>query len=177
MRIGGILETVRPGRPWLVGIAAGLLFQTVLFVRGNPGGAGVQPIAFNHAKHVESGVSCTDCHRGAATEEHATVPDISVCMGCHEAPLTKSPEEARLRAYAAAGAEIPWRPVTHVAAHVYFSHRRHVTLAKLDCATCHGAMQKLTAPPRAPFRALTMDFCIQCHQRNQARTDCNDCHR
>jgi hypothetical protein len=164
-----------PLRPVLAGFGLVFLVQTAFFLRGNP--EQVQPIAFNHAQHIASGLACTDCHKGAQTEEHATIPDLATCMGCHATPLGKSAEEAKLKAFAAAGAEIPWRPVTQVPAHVYFSHRRHATLAKIDCATCHGAMEKLTAPPRGPFRAPSMDNCIECHNQNRVNTDCNDCHR
>ncbi len=174
--IDSIARLSGPLRPLLAGFGLVFLCQTVLFVRGNPD-AGVQPIAFNHAKHLASGLECGNCHAGAETSEHASLPPLETCMGCHETPLTKSPEEARLRAFAASGREIAWRPVTTVPAHVYFSHRRHAALGKIACSVCHGAMEKLTAPPRAPFHAITMDYCIQCHQKNQARTDCNDCHR
>jgi predicted CXXCH cytochrome family protein len=164
-------------RPYLAGFGLVFLLQTAFFMRGTPGGAGVQPIAFNHSKHIAAGLGCTDCHTAVQTEEHATVPSIAICMGCHESALTKSPEEAKLRAFGATGKEPPWRPVTHVPTHVYFSHRRHVSIAKLECVTCHGAMAKLTSPPQRPLVAIAMDSCIGCHQQKQARTDCNDCHR
>lgn len=169
-------------RPWLrslgpllAGFGLVFLVQAAFFLRGNS--EGVQPIAFNHAKHIASGLSCPDCHKGVQTEEHASIPDLATCMACHATPLGKSAEESKLKAFAAAGAEIPWRPVTHVPAHVYFSHRRHVSLAQIDCTTCHGAMEKRTVPPRSPFRSLGMNDCIDCHQKNNAHTDCNDCHR
>ena len=162
--------------PWLAGFALVFVAETV-FLRGYAGREGPQPIAYNHARHIAAGLDCTDCHAGARTAEHATIPAISVCLGCHESAVTKSPEEAKIRAFAAQGREIPWHPVTHVPAHVYFSHRRHVTIARLECATCHGAMDKLTEPPSEPALRLDMNACIACHQKNQARTDCNDCHR
>ena len=174
--IDTIARLSRPVRPFLAGFVLVFVCQTVLFVRGNPD-AGVQPVAFNHARHLASGLECSYCHTGAEAGEHATLPTLETCTGCHEAALTKSPEEARLRGFAASGRELAWRPVTSVPAHVYFSHRRHVALGKIACSVCHGEMEKLTAPPRAPFHRITMDSCIQCHQKNQARTDCNDCHR
>jgi c(7)-type cytochrome triheme protein len=177
MRIPDTLRRlVSPSGPWLAGFALVFIAQT-LFLHGSAGRSGPQPIAFNHSKHISAGLDCTDCHTGARTAEHATVPPLATCMGCHESAVGKSPEEAKIRTYAAAGREIPWEPVTHVPTHVYFSHRRHVTLAKLECSTCHGEMAKLTAPPVQPARRLDMDTCIACHQQKHARTDCNDCHR
>ena len=155
----------------LFALAGGLFFGHA------PNTSGVQPIAFNHSKHLASGMSCTDCHVGAQTQVHATVPGLATCLTCHEAGLTDSAEEKKLRAFGAAKQELAWTPLTRVPSHVYFSHRRHVTLAKLECATCHGAMEKLTAPPQRLFRPLTMDNCIECHRKSGARTDCNDCHR
>ncbi len=174
--LSSLRKLMKPGGPWLAGFAVVFVAQT-LFLHGWQGRGGPQPIAFNHSKHIASGMDCTDCHAGARTEEHATIPALAVCAGCHESALGKSAEEAKVRAYVAAGREIPWNPVTHVPAHVYFSHRRHVALAKLECSVCHGSMEKLTSPPVRPARVLDMDTCIGCHQQKQARTDCNDCHR
>ena len=162
--------------PWVAGFAIVFLAQT-LFLRGSWVRSGPQPIAFNHAKHIATGLECINCHEGARTQEHATVPPLATCMTCHESAVGNNPEEAKIRAFAAVGREIPWRPVTHVPTHVYFSHRRHVTIAKLECTTCHGSMEKLSAPPLAPAKRLDMNACIACHQTKQARTDCNDCHR
>jgi predicted CXXCH cytochrome family protein len=142
-----------------------------------PAAASAQPLAYNHAKHIENGLSCTDCHAGAQTEARATLPDLALCLGCHETALGNSAEERKIRDAKAAGRPLAWIQLARVPPHVYFSHRRHVAMAKLACATCHGPMEKLTAPPTKPFREFTMDACIQCHQQNRARTDCNDCHR
>jgi len=136
-----------------------------------------QPIAFNHSKHVESGAACTDCHTGAQTQANATLPTLATCLGCHETQLSQNPEEAKVRAIAASGQELRWTQLTRVPAHVYFSHRRHVQIAQLDCAECHGPVAKSTAPPVAAFRPATMDNCLACHARRSVKTDCNDCHR
>ncbi|MBZ5648155.1 MAG: cytochrome c family protein [Acidobacteriia bacterium] len=136
-----------------------------------------QPIAFNHSKHVESGAACPDCHTGVQTKAHATLPDLAVCMGCHETPLSQSPEEAKIRTIAAAGQKVAWTQLTRVPAHVYFSHRRHVQIAQLDCTECHGPVAKSTTPPTAEFRPATMDNCLACHAKRGVQTDCNDCHR
>jgi hypothetical protein len=58
-----------------------------------------------------------------------------------------------------------------------FSHRRHVTLAKLDCESCHGKMRERMAPLGvAPVR-LDMNTCLSCHRREGAAEDCAACHR
>ena len=136
-----------------------------------------QPIAFNHAKHLANGMSCTDCHTGVETQASATLPALDICMNCHATALTGGAEERKVRDLAGAGKELAWVRLTQVPAHVFFSHRRHVALAKIACAVCHGPMEKATAPPARPFRLFTMDACIQCHENNRGGTECNDCHR
>ncbi len=162
---------------WIAPGGFALCFVLGAFAFLGQGHAPTQPIAYNHAKHIANGLSCVDCHTGVETQARATLPSIDICMGCHAAALTKSAEEEKIRTLAAAHREADWIRLTRVPAHVYFSHRRHVAIAKMACATCHGAMEKLTSPPSKPFRVFTMDTCLECHQRNGGGTDCNDCHR
>jgi Cytochrome c7 and related cytochrome c/Class III cytochrome C family len=129
-----------------------------------------QPIAFPHAKH--QGVTCTVCHRGAATTARAGIPGAAVCAKCH----STIPGRATT---ATAGREPPiaWVQVTHVPDHVMFSHRRHVTIAKLDCESCHGRIRDRTAPLGAAPMRLEMNTCLSCHSREGAAEDCAACHR
>jgi hypothetical protein len=129
-----------------------------------------QPIAFPHAKH--QGVACTVCHRGAATTAHAGIPSAAMCARCHSTiPGRATPSPAQREP------PIAWVQVTHVPDHVMFSHRRHVTLAKLDCESCHGKMRDRMAPLGvAPVR-IEMKTCLACHNREGASEDCAACHR
>jgi hypothetical protein len=138
--------------------------------------AAVQPIAFNHAKHIASGLSCTDCHAGVQTGVHATLPTLDTCMNCHQTALTDSREEEKIRTLAAAGKEVQWKQLTRMPPHVFFSHRRHVTAAKLACSECHGPVEKSTAPPAYAYRTITMNTCLGCHQQKGVDADCDDCH-
>lgn len=137
-----------------------------------------QPIAFNHQLHVEEvGADCTDCHRYATTGVRATIPNIEVCVDCHEEAQTESPEEARVVEHVQAGRPIPWLQVNWVPDHVYFSHRRHTAIAGLECETCHGPMRDRRLPVGRPAVRLTMDYCMRCHQTEGASNDCLNCHR
>ncbi len=164
-------------KPWLLGFGlfSGLGFLLIggVLSGSNP----TQPLRYNHAVHISNGMACEDCHAGARGNEKATLPGIDVCLGCHREPLTKSPEEEKIRAFARSGQEIPWVQVTRVPRHVYFSHRRHVTLGGLKCAECHGPMETRTEPVRRPFRPMTMDGCMECHEQRKVSDNCNDCHR
>lgn len=166
-----------PKASWLIGFGVFFVLGWLLFGWAFSDNPSPQPIRYNHAVHISSGLACEDCHVGARNQVHATLPGIDTCLMCHEEAMTDSPEEEKIRAFAAAGQEIPWTRVTRVPAHVYFSHRRHVALGGLDCADCHGAMETRTEPPRRPFGAVTMEACTECHAQRNVDNDCNRCHR
>ncbi len=136
-----------------------------------------QPIAFDHAKHMAAGADCTGCHGTVEEQTSAGMPDLDTCMQCHDQPMSKSPEEAKLRVYAGRHEAPAWQRVYREPAHVYFSHRRHVVVAKVACGTCHGAIAKATEPPPRPAVNQTMAWCLQCHEQRHATTDCIACHK
>ena len=92
------------------------------------------------------------------------------------AKLALKPELSKLKEFASAG-WIPWNRVYSQPDYVFFSHRRHVVVAKLDCANCHGDMGSLSSPPIRPAVDQSMDWCMNCHQQRQASTDCVSCHK
>lgn len=138
----------------LVAAAAALLWIAAL-----PPAAVSQPLAFPHARHQT--VDCAVCHRGVTTQARAGIPDAAFCAKCHSAlPRT-----------------IAWVQVNTLPPHVMFSHQRHVTLARLDCASCHGEMRERRTPPGAPAARIAMTTCLSCHRHEGAAEDCAACHR
>ena len=142
----------------------------------------VQPsVPFNHQKHLTAGLTCAACHAQAETQTFAGIPAVTDCLECHAAVGAQTPTlaqiEPQLTRLAARGEEIPWKQVYRVPGHVYFSHRRHVTLAKLDCAVCHGDLRQATAPLVRPEHPITMERCLACHRQQHVTTDCFACHR
>ena len=136
-----------------------------------------QPISFNHKKHVgELEIDCTTCHVTVQTEAFSGLPDAEVCGGCHSEPQGKSEEEKRLVEMLKTGTALAWKPLFRQPAHVFYSHRRHVVAAKLQCRVCHGAIAETTAPP-VRVRRLAMDDCVSCHRRERVSTTCTACHR
>jgi class III cytochrome C family protein/cytochrome c7-like protein len=131
-----------------------------------------QPIAFPHAKHQT--IDCAVCHRGAARAARAGIPDIQVCTKCH---ATAPAGSAAVWDAAVARQSIAWVQVTHVPPHVMFSHQRHTTIARLDCASCHGQMRGRTAPVGTADVRLVMTTCLSCHRHEGAAEDCAACHR
>jgi hypothetical protein len=145
--------------------------------RAELGGNAVQPIAFSHKVHMEQQMDCATCHEHVERSPKATLPSNDICLGCHEDPRGKNPEEPKVRELAAQG-PIPWVRVNRLPGHVYFSHRAHVTWGKLDCTQCHGNMAEATAPvTQSQIGHLTMSTCIGCHKERQVRTDCVTCHK
>ncbi len=137
-----------------------------------------QPIAYNHRLHTQDlAIPCANCHRSVETGEQAGRPVLAICLECHESPVTENPEEHKIQQFASSGSEIPWERLTRLPDHVYFSHRRHVTVAQIKCDVCHGPMEMRTAPPGKALKEIRMSTCIECHKERGASVDCNACHR
>lgn len=168
-------------KKWLIGL--GLLVALLLAVGigvalsrkpSNP----VQPVAFSHKIHAgELKLPCIMCHQSAGSQTFAGLPQTEMCMACHTAALTQNPEEKKIRQYATKGDKIPWQRIYQMPGYVFFSHRRHVALGKVECSTCHGNMAEQRTPPTQPLVNQTMAWCIDCHQERRASVDCNACHK
>lgn len=158
-------------------ILLALLLAIVSYVKLR--GANIsQPIIYNHNKHIEDvGLSCVDCHQYVESLPVAGLPRLQKCLECHEEALTESPEEEKLLEFANNGRELNWYRIYTMPEDVYFSHRRHVTIAQIECEKCHGKMEELTAPPKKPAVNLTMKFCMNCHEKMKAELDCIACHK
>jgi hypothetical protein len=125
-----------------------------------------QPIDFPHKKHIEAGLQCTNCHQRAEKGSVAGRPPISFCMACHTGGKPESPELKKLQAYSEKGHEVPWKRVWRLPSHVFFPHRTHVVAAKVECQTCHGPMETLEHAPTRPLKTLSMNDCIDCHEKH-----------
>ena len=161
--------------------ASGLLACSLVMLAtgcGESYAEAVQPLRFSHAVHAEEDMACVDCHLRAEDGPYATTPGVATCMLCHEEAQGEDPEEPKVREYAESEQPIPWVRVNRVVGHVYFSHGVHVKLARLDCAQCHGDMAALEQPvTRSQVEWLTMDACMECHERSGASNDCLGCHK
>jgi predicted CXXCH cytochrome family protein len=137
----------------------------------------IQPINFSHKKHTSQGIACEYCHEYYNNNTFAGIPGVKKCMECHESAVVEnSSEEEKIRVFAKKNIEIPWQRLFYVPDDVYYSHQRHVGIAKLDCKTCHGNI----AISNHPFyfrKKIKMDFCIDCHKTRHVTIDCISCHR
>ncbi|HEV8131013.1 MAG TPA: cytochrome c3 family protein [Acidobacteriota bacterium] len=153
---------------FLLAFLVGLIGFTTVFQKETR-----QPIQFNHRAHKE--IDCSTCHESVKTASFAGLPKIDLCMTCHDSPITKNPEEEKIRILAKQGKPAEWARLFKQPAHVFYSHRRHVEIAELQCKQCHGDIGESTTPPRR-VRNLTMSACIACHQQKGVKADCVDCH-
>jgi len=133
-----------------------------------------QPIHYSHRQHVEKNqMECQYCHSGVTKSNFATLPSVELCMGCHKAVKTDSPEIQKLKGYFDRGEPVPWVSVNNLPEHVRFTHKRHLK-AGVSCQNCHGQIQKMAVVER--MSSLKMGFCVSCHRENGASIDCSVCH-
>ena len=165
-------------------VAGGLLLMRVF---AGSGYSPVQPIEFDHWQHVTKGggpdadeggpqLECTFCHENADKSSHATIPNVTTCMACHQTTKTDSPEVQKLTAIAERNEQPRWKRVYWMAkeTNVFFTHKPHIK-AGLDCVACHGEVGQMHRVRRESDQ--TMGWCIDCHRQKNVSVDCYICHR
>lgn len=157
-------------------IIAILSIFIVIVALGSLSGGVKQPIVFNHKIHAENGLECLDCHQLFEKYASSGRPSLETCSTCHEEPLGEGKEEAKLIEYVKSGKEIVWQRLYRVPEDVFFSHRRHVAIAGIECQVCHGSIGESSQPPSKPLK-ITMEKCMKCHNEKKADNDCIACHR
>lgn len=162
-------------KPFLVGLVIGTAF-ILLFINFGSGFKPGQPISFNHKKHHEQGIECAACHSHFNEQPFSGMPHVAVCMECHKDSLTKHPDEEKIRQFQKDGREFAWKRLYQQPDHVFFSHRRHVALAGMECQSCHGDIGQSESPPVKPWVKMTMNWCMDCHAEKNANNDCLACH-
>lgn len=135
----------------------------------------VQPIAFSHKVHLAKKIPCDMCHTAVAKGPQAALPDVRICMSCHDMIAADLSEVQKVAGYARRGEDIPWQRVYGFSpsAHLKFNHMPHVR-AGIECAQCHGDMTQQTVAVRAIHHS--MGFCLDCHRARNAPTECLTCH-
>jgi cell division septation protein DedD len=133
-----------------------------------------QPLPFSHKTHAAAGLKCAECHPVPEPGDLATFPKTATCMACHIAVKKDSPYIARLAAYHREGKAIAWARVYRVADYVWFSHKQHLSVSGVTCATCHGPVEQRDVLRRE--KDLSMAGCMECHRAKGASNDCLLCH-
>lgn len=135
-----------------------------------------QPIRFNHIRHKEvARLNCYFCHPHVKEHRVAGIPNIELCRVCHSSDATSErPEALKVVEYVKAGKKIPWNRMYELPKFVVFPHWIHIE-SQIDCATCHGLTGISDIPVRMVDR-MYMEWCVDCHKKREASTDCYACH-
>lgn len=73
-------EEPQSGAAAALGIPEGITYELSADEAAGPD----QPIEYSHELHAgQMGIDCLYCHTGADKGQHATIPAVSVCIGCH----------------------------------------------------------------------------------------------
>lgn len=143
-----------------------------------------QPIKFSHKLHAgDNKISCNYCHSGVEKSKHANIPSANVCMNCHmyiqEGPQYGKEEISKIyaaldynpetRTYGPNQKPIQWIRVHSLPDHAYFNHSQHVAVGKIECASCHGAIDSMEVVKQ--HSPLTMGWCIDCHRKTEVDKD------
>lgn len=67
---------------------------------------------------------------------------------------------------------IEWVKIHNLPDHVYFNHSQHVAVGKVQCQSCHGAIQDMDEVHQASD--LSMGWCVNCHRQTQVQFKEND---
>lgn len=157
----------------------------------------IQPIHYSHKIHAgDNGIDCKYCHSSARVSKHSGIPSLNVCMNCHKSIYEVSPETATeeyskefydgeiKKLYDAVGWDdaeqkytgntkpVKWVRIHNLPDFAYFNHSQHVTVAGLECQTCHGPVEEMEIMYQ--FSPLTMGWCINCHRETNVKVQDND---
>ena len=159
--------------------------------------APIQPIHYSHRIHAgDNEINCKYCHSAARVSKNGGIPSLNVCMNCHKnigevAETTATPEYSKAfydeeiqKLYTAVGWDpetqsytgktqpVKWVRIHNLPDFVYFNHSQHVTVAGIECQTCHGPVQEYEIQKQ--FAPLTMSWCIDCHRKTDVKMEGNE---
>ncbi len=162
------------------------------------GYAPIQPIHYSHKIHAgENQIECKYCHSSARVSKHSAIPSLNVCMNCHKniaefvgskdstyVEYTKEFYTAEIqKLYEAVGWDktnqkytgktkpVKWVRIHNLPDFVYFNHAQHVSVAGIECQTCHGPVE--TMEIMRQHSPLTMGWCINCHRETNVKIEGN----
>ncbi|MGY0393518.1 cytochrome c3 family protein [Bizionia sp. KMM 8389] len=156
----------------------------------------VQPIHYSHKIHAgDNGIDCKYCHSSARVSKTSGIPSLNVCMNCHKSIYEVAPETATAeyskefydgeikKLYDAVGWDdaeqkytgetkpVKWVRIHNLPDFAYFNHSQHVSVAGIECQTCHGPVEEMEIMyQHAP---LTMGWCINCHRDTNVKVEDN----
>lgn len=139
----------------------------------NPGEATQQPIPFSHRLHSSLELDCVVCHPGAEEEASAGLPEVEDCLQCHQSLAIESAAIEKLTELAERNESVEWVRIYQVPYFVFFSHAYH-SRAGVACMACHGRVEQQEVLKKE--QQMSMLFCVNCHKKERASTECHLCH-
>ncbi len=126
-----------------------------------------QPVKFSHVVHAsDNQIDCQYCHTTVTNSKHAGIPDLNICWNCHsivrEGSHSGKHQINKVVEAWESGVPIQWTKVYNLQDHVFFSHAQHVKVGKVECLTCHGAIEEMDRVRQVGD--LSMGWCINCHR-------------
>lgn len=160
-------KTVRSAIIWVFVLLATKATLDGLYGIGiHQGYAPKQPISFSHKLHAgEMKINCAYCHTGVYKGKQAGIPSSNICMNCHNAIKRESPEIQKIYTALETNQPVEWVRVHNLPDLAYFNHAQHTNVAGLDCANCHGEINKMEVVEQRS--TLTMGWCIDCHRKTE----------
>ena len=158
----------------------------------------IQPIHYSHKIHSGANqIECQYCHSSAKKSKHSGIPSLNVCMNCHQNIAEYNGEEdlekgytrefytneikklykavgwdENSQSYTGETEPVKWVRIHNLPDFVYFNHAQHVTVAGVDCKTCHGPVEEMEILYQ--HSSLTMGWCINCHRETNVKLKDNE---
>ncbi len=129
-----------------------------------------QPIFFSHRVHAGvKEINCRFCHPYVDRGRHAGLPTMEKCFFCHKYIITEHPQLVKEKQHLESKSPVPWVRIYYTPDFVKFKHQPHIVWGKIDCTVCHGPVSTMDRLRPIDFQ---MKFCIGCHKKMNAQTDC-----
>tara|TARA_B100000929_G_scaffold168771_1_gene133663 strand:+ start:599 stop:1723 length:1125 start_codon:yes stop_codon:yes gene_type:complete len=162
----------------------------------NQGYMPVQPIHYSHKIHAgDNQIDCNYCHSSARVSKHSGIPSLNVCMNCHKTIYEYNGETTEeysktfydseiQKLYKAVGWDdeaqeytgvtypVKWVRIHNLPDFAYFNHSQHVSVAGIECQTCHGPVEEMEIMYQSS--PLTMGWCINCHRETNVKVKDNE---
>ena len=133
----------------------------------------IQPIHYSHRIHAgDNQIECKYCHSSARTSKTSGIPSLNVCMNCHKSISEVADETSEFssvtedyskefydkeiqKLYKATGWDpatqsytgetqaVEWVRIHNLPDFAYFNHSQHVSVAGVQCQTCHGPVEEM----------------------------------
>ncbi|WP_103069917.1 c-type cytochrome [Aquimarina sediminis] len=152
----------------------------------------IQPIHYSHKIHAgDNQIECKYCHSSARVSKTSGIPSLNVCMNCHKsisevADATATEEHSKefydgeiqklydavgwdeeTQSYTGKTKPVKWVRIHNLPDFAYFNHSQHVSVAGVECQTCHGPVEEMEIMyQHAP---LTMGWCVNCHRETNVK--------